>query len=120
MEKNMIKFEDVLAFIEKAIMNNFDITFSKEKVQIQYSYTISNSKEYITIYIFSNGTTIAGTGGGCIHIEHKLSSREILTLDKFCIEINELREKQLLSRINNFFKDDSKPVDINDLDNDEE
>lgn len=119
MEKN-IKIEDILAFFEKAMAYNLNCWiyhFSDKNISCNVSY----NGNIIEVSFYKDKYYIAGNNHEYIEIKHEFTEREKLALDQLCLSIKEYNEKKALNMFRDFLKiNKEKPVDIYDLDNDED
>lgn len=110
MEKIMMN--DIIAFVNKAIKNNMYIDTDEE-----CSITIINNDKLIN-FLLEEDYMLIKTDNGSIsfYVDNKEDLQFKLLIEN-CIEYC---EKKGFEDFNNFFKEDSKPTDINDLDNEDD
>lgn len=115
----MITFNEVIAFIKKAIDKKYDIT----------SYNGGSSDIYFSIENF-NIEFLCGRNLIILYnsnsfprktINYNFTERDILNIKSLMLSVKEMNEEKLENKFYNFFnEDDNKPVDINDLDDEED
>lgn len=111
MEKT-IEFKDVVAFIRKAMDNGMRVNGDCFRVFI---YTENNRSWHINFRLYEKTILIETTYGD---YEISISKKEHLEFEVLIEEIKHYQQQKALEFFNNFFKEDSKPTDINDLDDD--
>ena len=113
MEKT-IEFKDVVAFIRKAMDNGMRV---KEDLFGVYVYKENDKNSYIKFLL---GDTIIIIKNTCGEYIIKISKKEHLEFEVLIEEIKQYQQQKVLKFFNNFFKEDSKPTDINDLDDEDD
>ena len=115
MEKT-IKFNDIIYFIDKAIAENLNIECSWFGIQIynddkfiRFMVGDDNDKKIITFT-----TNNYGQSKYIYPTEEELLYWELLK-----IKCEEYQHNKAVNELLNFFKEDSKPTDINNLDDDD-
>lgn len=127
MEKNMIKFEDIINFVYKAMDKNLIISTLYRDFEYDQDFSINIKKkddsELIDFTMYETGKLFVSTSYRFLRsdqIEIDLTEKEILKFKSLVLDAQEYSKNLTLQKFNTFFKDDSKPTDINDLDNDDE
>lgn len=115
----MITFNEVIAFIKKAIDKKYDIN--------SYSYSDNDSSFcfsndfYITFFFSRKQIVLICNSYWTKYIVYDFTERDILNIKSLMLSVKEMNEKKLENKFYNFFnEDDNKPVDINDLDDEED
>lgn len=122
-----IEFEDIISFIEKAIKNNLNIktTVRNWGETSEVNITIYKDDDvYSGIYIqhFSdkNHISLSVTRNYLDWVDVEVSEIDIAKFKLEVLKAREYSKNKVIDYFNNFFKEESKPADINDLDNDDE
>ena len=116
MEKK-IEFNEIIAFIEKAMNNNCNIDCSCYDIKVS-----SNNKVIDFIQGSDHGTdilTFRTSDNGHLGYIYP-TEEEILQWKLLTIKCREYQHDKAVNYFNNFFKNNSEFTDINDLDNDDE
>lgn len=131
MEKK-IKFENVIAFIKKAMDLDFDINYSSALFSDSFELTIFKELEDKTLkrYInwrYSDDKLLINLNGDFIpgklayYIIEVVDKKDILKWEFLIEEVKEYCVNKLENNFKNFFNELQNPVkDINDLDNEDE
>ena len=113
----MITFNDIVAFIKKAIDKKYAIN----------SYSFGSSDTFnienfnIEFLCESNLISIYDNNFSRKTINYNFTERDILDIKNLMLSVKEMNEEKLENKFYNFFnEDDNKPVDINDLDDEED
>ena len=115
----MITFDEIIAFIKKAIDKKYDInSYSGGPSDIYFSIENFNI-EFLCgrnlIILYSSNSFPRKT------INYNFTERDILDIKNLILSVKEMNEEKLENIFYNFFKEDNnKPVDINDLDDEED
>lgn len=114
----MITFNEVIAFIKKAIDKKYNIYSTK----CTSSYSHFNIEDFNIDFSFDeNLISLYDLTPGRKNINHKFTERDILNIKSLELAIKEMNEERLENIFYNFFKeDDNKPADIYDLDDEED
>lgn len=125
METKKICFKDVITFIEKSIDNNCIISPIKFS-NTDYYFNIRNrdgKEELISIDIDIDHNYFkidSPENAGCIKIEYNVTERDHIDLEKVYLDVKEYNEEKVINSFNNFFnEEDSRPTNINSLDDDD-
>ena len=116
MEKNWI--EEIKEFISKAMNKGLYIEayYDIKNQRSHYTITVDN----ISFRIYNNELQLT-TPKGYMEKTLDLTKRDLLELDAMLLSIEEYNEDIALMEFNNFFKEeDTKIVNINDLDSEDE
>ena len=118
MEKNWIK--DVTEFVRKAMNKGlciegfyFDV---KGGLRSHYSFLVDKK---FSFGIYEDYIHLA-TPTGNLRKDINISKRDLLELDSILLSIEEYNEDIALSEFENFFNEESKSIDINDLNDDDD
>lgn len=116
MEKT-ISMNDVIAFIEKAMKNNLDINvMSNEGLRIYKS-----ESEYITFWLLENVLAIDKPKYNNEYRIENISELDLSAYKYLCAKTKEYSINKALNYFNTFFEEiDSKPRNINDLNNEDD
>lgn len=117
-----ITINNIVEFIYEAINKNLYINCSRYEYNncINWNFDIINSKEKkVRINIFKDSYQIS-TDSGCLEIKYNLTERDILRVSNAYLDVVAYRESKALCDFNNFYKEDPKPIDVNDLDDKED
>ena len=118
----MITLNDVINFIQKAIDKNLEITVNRNYISIYksrfykdcFEISFDDNEEKIILYI----DCFFNDNGYKIILEN---NEDILKWKLFIENIKHYYHNCIENKFYNFFKeDDNKPVDINDLDDEED
>lgn len=123
----MVKMNDIIAFIERAMKENFDIrtTYREWGSNLkEYTVNIYNSNEDLfVIQYFSakKDDAIQITKGILDWVDIEVSEMDIALFKVEVLKAQEYSKNKVIEAFNNFFeKDSSKPITINDLDNEDD
>lgn len=118
----MITFNEIIAFIKKAIDKKYDINSYSFCDNASISFCFSNNlhiefffsrKQHSIVLICNSYWTKT--------INYNFTERDILDIKSLMLSVKEMNEKKLENTFYNFFKeDDNKPADIYDLDDEED
>lgn len=110
--KRIIMIEQVFAFINKAMAENLKVEFSNGTISV---YNLKKD-EWCDFKVSSNTLTVSNRMGNNI-IE--IDESEYHKFQVLCDVVNEYSQDKSVEVFLNFFKEDeSRPTDINDLDED--
>lgn len=113
MEK--ITMNDVIAFVKKAIQNDLKVDIFINNISI----SDANTGNEVSIDLNGDELNIE-TKSGFFTIEN-LSNKEILQYTVLCEDVRSYQENKGIREFKLFFKEDeSKPSDINDLDDNDD
>ena len=111
----MVTMIDVLAFIEKAMERKLDI--QTKIFESQVDIWISNYEDRILICLHDNKLYIDFRGYDANSISLKeLSSEDILRFRMLALTVEQYSNDKSEEMFRNFFNDEVKPLNINDLD----
>ena len=122
MEKNWI--DEIREFIRKAMneglrVRAYNTLIGEENIK-HYEIRVFKENSIIGFTIETSKIRIE-TPKGELYTDVYLSKRDLLELDAIILSIEEYNSDMALTEFENFFKkDENKPKDINDLDNDED
>ena len=116
MEKT-IRFNAIVYFIDKAIAENLNIECTWFGIEIyngdkcvEFILGHDNDKKFISFRTVNHGLS-----------EYiYLTEEELLYWELLRVKCKKYQHDKAVTDFSNFFKEDSKPTDINDLDNDDE
>jgi len=120
----MVTMNDIIAFIERAMKENFNIqTFIKDYSKLEYSIEIFNNDEYLVFRAYSDSNSnhiqIIKEYSNDVNIE--ISDIDIALFKVEVLKAQEYSKNKVIEYFNNFFeKDSSKLTTINDLDNEDD
>lgn len=116
MTKNTMSFlkditiENVISFVVKAMANDLNVSADKIRIEV-FDRTLERFAEFI---FDSEYTLSVRTMKGRFTVEmDEAAYHKFLIL---CDSVNQYVEEKGIEEFNNFFKEDNKPTDINDLD----
>lgn len=118
MTKNKISIKDIIDFVHKAMVCGFSVY---NRYGSAYAFDVENTEENsITFIIKPTKIEIYSNNDGFLVVDNPMSDREEVDLKALQIDIKEYNEEKALNTFNNFFADTAdKPININDL-NDED
>lgn len=115
----MITFNDIIAFIKKAIDKKYNINSYNFSSDIYF--TIIEKNFHIEFLFGANLISICSGSFLRKTINHNFTEREVLNIKDLMLSVKEMNEDKLENIFYNFFKeDDNKPADIYDLDDEED
>ena len=118
MEKNWI--DEIREFIRKAMNEGLRVRAYNNTSLKHYEIRVFKENSIIGFTIETSKIRIE-TPKGELYTDVYLSKRDLLELDAIMLSIEEYNSDMALTEFENFFKkDENKPKDINDLDNDED
>ncbi len=118
---------DIIAFIERAMKENFDIRTTCREWDSdikEYVINIYNSNEDLFVIQYLNTkkeNTIQISKGLLDWVDIEVSEMDIALFKVEVLKAQEYSKNKVIESFNNFFeKDSSKPTTINDLDNEDD
>ena len=118
MEKNWI--DEIREFIHKAMNEGLRIRAYNSLSIKHYEIRVFKENSVISFTVETSQIRIE-TPKGETYIDVCLSKKDLWKLDAIILSIEEYNSDMALTEFENFFKkDENKPKDINDLDNDED
>ena len=126
METKTIAFNDIIAFVKKAIDNNYTVITHKYNnnhyvFKVEHNTTKDNE---ISLLICNDHFWIDCVySDGFARIEYNLTDRDNLIVEELYLTVKEYNEKRAINTFNNFFyKEDSEKevvMNINSLNDDD-
>ena len=118
----MVKMNDIIAFIERAMKENFDIRTNISNSVPEYAITIYNFNEDVFCIQYSSYDDSVSISKGCLDmITIEASEMDIALFKVEVLKAHEYSKNKVIEAFNNFFdKDSSRPTTINDLDNEDD
>ena len=116
---------DIIAFIDKAMDKDY-LVYTDISKDCYIMITINCSSDDNFLIGFTYAKLFDGTNSFTIskhrfnQVEIELTESDILKFELEALKVKEYSKNKLINYFNDFFKKDSKVIDINDLDNEEE
>ena len=116
---------DIIAFIDKAMDKNYIVCADIDK-NYYVMITINCSSDEDFLIGFRYARLCDGTKSFIMskrrfnEVEIEFTESDILKFELEALKVKEYSKNKLIDYFNDFFRKDSKVIDINDLDNEEE
>jgi len=119
MTKNNLTVSDIIAFVQKAMERNMDISILERDKEI-FEIDVRREDKIVICFYFRKNSLAIHSLFGFLEKEYSYTDREHLNLRALTLEIKEYRETQATKLFNNFFTPNNTPTSIDDLnDNDD-
>ena len=109
----MITIERIIAFIMQAMAEDLTISVFSDQIEVW-----SSDKNTVCSFTISQNNVKVKTNKGEVIVE--ITDPDYHKLLVLKDNIKKYREDKALDEFNNFFKEDNKPTDINNLDDEED
>ena len=122
----MVTMNDIIAFIERAMKENFDIRTTHREWSSnfeEYIVNIYNSNEELFIIQYlstEKDDTIQISRGVLDWVDIEVSEMDIALFKVEVLKAQEYSKNKVLESFNNFFDKDNSITDINDLDSEDD